>query len=235
MSQGGFASHTRVDENWVFPIPDGIDSVSASAMLCGGITAFSPLVSYGDIKGKKVGVVGLGGIGHFAVLFAKALGAEVWVISRSRTKEPDALKLGADGFIATSEPNWNEPYKLDFDLILNTANSTANFDLSKYLSLLDVRCHFISVGLPSEGSFNLNTFSLIGNGVLIGASHLGNREQTLRMLQLAADKHIQPWIEQVDISEDGLLNAMFRMEDNKARYRICMTGFDKVFERSEEN
>lgn len=114
-------------------------------MLCAGITAFSPLVRNGASPGKKVGIVGLGGIGHFGVLFAKALGAETWVISRTHAKEADCLELGADGFIATADKDWNEPHRMTFDLIVNTANSSEGFDLGKYLSLLDVHGRWISV------------------------------------------------------------------------------------------
>lgn len=107
-------------------------------MLCADLTAYSPLVRGGAGPGKKVGVVGLGGIGHFAVMFSKALGAETYALSRSHAKEADSRRLGADGFISTSDKNWNEPHIMTFGFIINTANSTENFDLSKYLSLLDV-------------------------------------------------------------------------------------------------
>src|SRR5690606_18298033 len=115
-------SHSRV-----FPIPDALPSTVAAPMLCAGLTAYSPLVRNGCGPGKKVGIVGLGGIGHLGVLFAKALGAEVWAISRTHAKEADALKLGADGFLATSDKGWNEPHIMTFDLIINTANSFDGF------------------------------------------------------------------------------------------------------------
>ncbi|KAK2797086.1 hypothetical protein FQN49_008998, partial [Arthroderma sp. PD_2] len=97
ISQGGYGSHVRVHQHWVFPIPDALQTSAVAPMLCAGITAYSPLVRNGCGPGKKVGIVGLGGIGHFGVMFAKALGAETWAISRSRAKEADARKLGADG------------------------------------------------------------------------------------------------------------------------------------------
>ncbi|EGE02352.1 oxidoreductase [Trichophyton equinum CBS 127.97] len=138
VSQGGYGSHVRVHEHWVFPIPEKLATTSAAPMLCAGITAYSPLVRNGCGPGKKVGIVGLGGIGHFGVMFAKALGAETWAISRTRAKEADARRLGADGFIATAEEGWEKPHKFSFDLIINCANSSKNFALDKYLSLLDV-------------------------------------------------------------------------------------------------
>lgn len=230
VSQGGLSSHTRVHEKWAFPIPDGMDSKYVSPMLCAGITAYSPLVSYGNISGKKIGVIGLGGIGHFAVLWGKALGAEVWVLSRSRAKEDAAVAMGADGFIATGEGElWHEPHRGDFTLILNTASSATDFDLRKYLSMIDVRGHFISVGMPAEGGFTLSAMDMVLNGVLIGASHIGNRRQVLDMLQLASEKGIKPWVEEMELNEENLILAMQKMMDSKARFRITMTGYSKAF------
>lgn len=98
----------------VFPIPDAIPSELAAPMMCAGITMYSPLVRNGAGPGKKVAIVGLGGLGHFGLLFAKALGAETWVISRTHSKEEDAMKMGADGFLATADKDWNEPHKCKF-------------------------------------------------------------------------------------------------------------------------
>ena len=130
-------------------------------MLCAGLTVYSPLVRNGCGPGKKVGIVGLGGIGHFGILFAKALGAkEVWAISRSHAKEKDAKQLGAHGFIATADKDWDAPHKLSFDLIVNTANSSEGFDMAKYLGLMDVHGLFISVGLPEESQVSTPPLSL---------------------------------------------------------------------------
>jgi alcohol dehydrogenase (NADP+) len=198
-------------------------------MLCAGLTAFSPLVRNGAGPGKKVGVVGLGGIGHFAVMFSKALGAETYVISRSHAKEADSKKLGADGFIATSDKDWNEPHIMTFDLIVNTANSTENFDLAKYLSLLDVHGKWISVGLPEGSGQEVKAQDLLSNGCLIGASHLGSRKETIAMLELAAEKGLKSWVEEVPISAEGLKTAVTRLHKNDVRYRFTMTEYDKAF------
>jgi alcohol dehydrogenase (NADP+) len=198
-------------------------------MLCAGLTAFSPLVRNGAGPGKKVGVVGLGGIGHFAVMFSKALGAETYVISRSHAKEADSKKLGADGFIATSDKDWNEPHIMTFDLIVNTANSTENFDLAKYLSLLDVHGKWISVGLPEGSGQEVKAQDLLSNGCLIGASHLGSRKETMAMLELAAEKGLKSWVEEVPISAEGLKTAVTRLHKNDVRYRFTMTEYDKAF------
>lgn len=199
-------------------------------MLCAGITSYSPLVRNGAGPGKKVAIVGLGGLGHYGVLFAKALGAEVWVISRTHSKEEDAKKMGADGFLATADKGWNEPHKMTFDLIISTANNFGpDFDLSGYLSLLDVHGRWISVGLPENETLQIKPQDLLGNGCLIGASHLGSRREMLEMLQLAADKGIKSWVETVPISAENLGKTMLRLHKSDIRYRFTMVDYDKAF------
>jgi len=198
-------------------------------MLCAGLTAYSPLVRNGCGPGKKVGIVGLGGIGHFGLLFAKALGAETWVISRSHAKEADALKMGADGFIATQDKDWEKDHIMTFDLIVNTANSSEGFELSKYLSLLDVHAKWVSVGLPEGAGTEVKTADFMNNGCLIGASHLGSRRETLEMLDLAAKNGIKSWVEEVQIGEKELADAVQRLKKTDVRYRFTLTGYEKVF------
>ena len=198
-------------------------------MLCAGLTAYSPLVRNGCGPGKKVGIVGLGGIGHMGVLFAKALGAEVWVISRSHAKEEDARKLGADGFLATSDKDWNEPHSMTFDLIVNTANSFDGFDLDAYLSLLDVHAKWVSVGLPEDDGIKIRNQTFLSNGCFFGSSHLGSRRETLEMLQLAADKGIKTWVEEVPISEKNLADVLTRLHKNDIKYRFCLTNYSEQF------
>lgn len=198
-------------------------------MLCAGLTAYSPLVRNGCGPGKKVGIVGLGGIGHFGVLFAKALGAETWAISRSHAKEADAKAMGADGFIATQDKDWNGPHEMTFDLIVNTANSMEGFDLNAYVSMLDVHGKFVSVGLPEGEGVEVRSQNLLSNGCFIGASHLGSRRETMEMLQMAADKGIKTWVEEKPISEAALKEIMQRMKKSDVRYRFCMTNYEEAF------
>ena len=204
-------------------------SSDAAPMLCAGITVYSPLKRNGAGPGKKVGIVGIGGLGHYGVLFAKALGAEVWAISRSRAKEEDAKKMGADGFLATSEKGWNEPHKMTFDLIINTATSFEGFELGEYLSLLDVHGKWNSVGLPGGEGISIRNQDFISNGSFIGSSHLGSRREMLEMFQLASEKGIKSWVEEIPISKEGLQQAMQKLEKSSVRYRSCMVGFDKAF------
>lgn len=196
----------------VFPIPDALPSTAAGPMLCAGLTAYSPLVRNGCGPGKKVGIVGIGGIGHFGLLFAKALGAEVWAISRSHGKEADARKMGADGFIATADKDWAEPHVMTFDLIVNTASSFDGFDFDAYISLLDVHGRWVNVGLPEGDGLKIRNQSFMKNGCFIGSSHLGSRKETLAMLKLAADKQIKPWVEEVPISAENLGKSLGRLK-----------------------
>ncbi|OAA74510.1 oxidoreductase [Akanthomyces lecanii RCEF 1005] len=229
VTQGGYASHIRIHEYWVYPIPDGLDSAQAAPLLCAGITSFSPLKRFGAGPGKKVGIVGVGGLGHYGIIFAKALGAEVWAISRTRAKEADAREMGADGFIATSEAGWHEPHKTTFDLIVNTATSFDGFELSQYLSLLDVHGRWNSVGLPGGDGIVVRNQDFITNGCFIGTSHLGSRAEMLEMLQLMADRKLPSWVERIPLSKEGLQEAFGKLETNKARYRSCMTNYDDQF------
>lgn len=196
-------------------------------MLCAGLTAYSPLVRNGTGPGKKVGIVGLGGIGHFGLMFSKALGAETWVISRSHAKEADAMKMGADGFLATQDQDWNKDHIMTFDLIVNAANS--DLDMSPYLALLDVHGRFVSVGLPEGDGVKIRPQDLISNGCLIGASHLGSRKEMLAMLQLAAEKNIKTWVEEIPISSENLTKSLSRLHKGDIRYRFCLVGYDDEF------
>ncbi|CAI4218077.1 unnamed protein product [Parascedosporium putredinis] len=178
---------------------------------------------------QKVGIVGIGGLGHFGVLFAKALGAEVWAISRTRAKEEDAKKMGATGLIATNEEGWSEPHSMTFDLIVNTANSFDGFQLSEYLSLLDVHGKWVSVGLPGGDGITIKNQDFLPNGCFIGSSHLGSRREMLEMLQLAADQKIKTWLEEVPISADNLKSSLLRLEHHDIKYRFCLTNYEDAF------
>jgi alcohol dehydrogenase (NADP+) len=199
-------------------------------MLCAGITTYSPLVRNGAGPGKKVAIVGLGGLGHYGVMFAKALGAETWVISRTRAKEADARQMGADGFLATSEKDWQVPHKMTFDMIISTSNNFGpGFDLAAYLSILDIHGRFIGVGFPDDSVMKISPFDLNPNGCLIGASHLGSRREMLDMFKLAADQNIQSWVEPVPISAENLSKTIQRLEKTDVRYRFTMVDYDKAF------
>ena len=135
-SYGGYATHNRCPSKFVIPIPEGISSAAAAPMLCGGVTLYSPLKHYGCGPGKRVGIVGVGGLGHFGVLFAKALGADHVVgISRKADKKKDVLKLGADAYLASDDKDWTKDYANSLDLIISTVSSPKVCYAPLYLKL----------------------------------------------------------------------------------------------------
>lgn len=202
-------------------------------MLCAGITVYSPLVRLGCGPGKKVGIVGIGGLGHYAVMFAAALGAEVYVISHSPNKKEDALKMGAKHFICSGDKDWAEPYKNTLDFIVNAADATDRFDLATYFSTMKVGGHFHCVGLPDGDLPTMKTNLFVPGQYYMGASHIGNRPEMIAMLKLAADKGLKGWVEPVDISEEGCAKVVQGVKDNKVRYRYTLTNFDAVFGKRE--
>lgn len=229
ISQGGYSSHIRAHEYFVFPIPDAIPSHLAAPMLCAGLTVWSPLVRAGVGPGKKVAIVGLGGLGHFAVMWANALGAEVTVISHSPSKKDDAIKLGAKHFVLSNEKEWAKPLAFTFDFVLNTADMTHTFDIDSYISILKINCHFHQVGLPDEALPNLKVQQLVPTGAALSASHIGNRPECLAMLKLAAEKKLFPMVETIPISAEGCAEAVERVKNNKVKYRFTLTDYDKAF------
>lgn len=139
--------------------------------------------------------------------------------------------MGADGFLATQDKDWNKEHLMTFDLIISTANSFGEgFDLGAYLALLDVHGRWISVGLPEEADLTIQPQNFMSNGSLIGASHLGSRKEMLAMLKLAAEKGIKSWVEMVPISAENLSTTVQRLHKNDVKYRFTMVDYEKEFE-----
>lgn len=216
--QGGYSTHVRAQERFVFAIPDAISSTDAASMLCGGLTVFSPLLHAEVGPGKKVGVVGLGGLGHYAVLFAKALGAEVTVFSRGDAKKADALKMGADVYVSTSEEGFSKGIERSLDVVVCTA-SNANLPLTELLLTLGIHKDFVFVGMPEEG-YKIRSNMLSGNGAAIKSSHIGSKPEVVQMLKLAADKGVKPWVQVIPMKDAD--KAMFAVKDNTVRYRTVL-------------
>ena len=153
-SMGGYANYSRVPGRFCFKIPDAINSADAAPMLCAGITVYTPLVENGCGPGKTIGIIGTGGLGHFGVLFAKALGADrVVAFSRRGDKRADALKMGADGYVATDEDiGWADKNATSLDLIVCTISSP-HMPLQDYLKMLKYRGQFMQVGAPEVSRF----------------------------------------------------------------------------------
>ena len=158
-THGGYSTSIVVDENYVLRIPDGIALDEAAPLLCAGITLYSPLRHWGAGPGKKVAIVGLGGLGHVGVKIAHALGAEVTVLSQSLKKMEDGLRLGADHYHATGDPQTFRELRSSFDLILNTVS--ANLPIGKYLGMLALDGTLVELGLP-EHPIDVPAGALIG-------------------------------------------------------------------------
>ncbi|CAB4253478.1 similar to Saccharomyces cerevisiae YMR318C ADH6 NADPH-dependent medium chain alcohol dehydrogenase with broad substrate specificity [Maudiozyma barnettii] len=228
-SKGGYASHIRVQEHFVIPIPDNIPSEYAGPLLCGGNTVFSPLIRNGCGPGKKVGILGIGGIGHMGLIFAKALGAEVYAISRNSKKKEDAFKLGADHFIATNEePDWAEKYYDTLDLVIVCAGSLKDVNFEKLPKIMQVGGRIVSISVPEQSEkIVLNPFGLMG--VSISNSHLGSIEEIKQLLKLVSEKNLRIWIEKYPINEANVNEVFERMEKGDVRYRYVFTDYDKEF------
>lgn len=220
-SYGGYADYWRGPSHFVFKIPDAIPSEEAAPMLCGGITTFLPLAKNGAGPGKKIGIVGIGGLGHFGLLFAKALGCDrVVAISRGSEKKADAMKMGADEFIATSEDkDWATHHAQSLDLIVSTVSSP-KMPLMEYLQLLRVNGQFIQVGAPEDAIPAFNAFALIAKSVKIGGSAIGSPSEIRHMLDLAAKKGIHPWVQKRSLNDAN--KTIVDMTAGKARYRYIL-------------
>jgi alcohol dehydrogenase (NADP+) len=219
-SHGGFARTWRGPTDFVVKIPEGVPSATAAPMLCGGVTVYAPLKEYG-VQGKRVGVVGIGGLGHFAILFAKAMGAaRVVAISRSGRKREDALAMGADTFIATGEePEWAQEHADSLDLIICTV-SGEGLEMAKYLGLLDVNGTLVQVGLPEDPVPPFSASALVKNNRKLAGSLIGSKADAEEMLGLAAREGIRAWVETRSMGE---ANEVVRdMVEGRARYRYVV-------------
>lgn len=220
-SMGGYADYVRVAADFCVSIPDAIPSAEAAPLMCGGITVWSPLRNNGAGPGVRVGVVGLGGLGHFGVLFARALGCErVVAISRRRGKEADARALGADAYIATSEDEgWARTHARSLDLIVCTV-SGADMPLGSYLRLLRTGGRFVQVGAPEGDLPPISAFALIAKGVTVGGSQIGSPREIEEMLGFVVEKGVRPWVQTRSMREAN--RGVVEFEEGKARYRFVL-------------
>ncbi|MCX5329048.1 NAD(P)-dependent alcohol dehydrogenase [Streptomyces sp. NBC_00140] len=217
LTQGGYSTHVVVNDDFVVNIPEGIGLDEAAPLLCAGITTYSPLRRFGAGPGKKVAVVGLGGLGHMAVKLAHAMGAEVTVLSQSLKKMDDGLRLGADHYYATGDPATFEQLAGTFDLIVNTVS--AKLDLDAYLGLLGVNGALVNVGAPAE-PLSLQVFSLILQGRSFAGSLIGGIRETQEMLDFCAEHGIGSEIEV--IPAEKINEAYERVLASDVRYRFVI-------------
>ncbi|MFE9912293.1 NAD(P)-dependent alcohol dehydrogenase [Streptomyces clavifer] len=214
---GGYSSHIVVDENYTLRIPDGLALDEAAPLLCAGITTYSPLKHWNAGPGKKIAVLGMGGLGHMGVKIAHGLGAEVTVLSQSLRKQEDGLKLGADHYYATSDPKTFEELAGTFDIILSTVS--APLDFGAYLSLLKTDGALVNVGAPEE-PISVNLFSLIGGRKSLSGSGIGGIQETQEMLDFCAEHGLGAEIELIAASE--INEAYERVLNSDVRYRFVI-------------
>lgn len=216
-TQGGYSTAIVVNEDFALRIPSHLPLEGAAPLLCAGITTFSPLKHWKAGAGKKVAVVGLGGLGHMAVKFAKAMGADVTVLSQSNKKRDDAKRLGADSFFATAEPETFQKLNNFFDLIVNTVS--ARLDWNQYLNLLVRDGTLILLGVPPEAP-EVHAFSLIGKRRSLAGSLIGGIRETQEMLDFCGEHNIVSDIEVIPISQVN--EAFERVMRGDVKYRFVI-------------
>jgi uncharacterized zinc-type alcohol dehydrogenase-like protein len=214
---GGYSNTIVVHEDFVLHISDKLSLPAVAPLLCAGITTYSPLKHWKVGKGHKLAVLGLGGLGHMAVKFGVAFGAEVTVLSTSAKKEADAKKLGAHKFVVTTDPEQVKGVKGYFDFILDTVSAEHDMDL--YLSLLRTDGAHICVGVPSE-PYSVRPFSTIVGRKSLAGSSIGGLPETQEMLDYCAEHGIVSDIELIDIKD--IKAAYDRMLKGDVRYRFVI-------------
>ncbi|GAA2889873.1 NADP-dependent alcohol dehydrogenase C 2 [Actinoplanes cyaneus] len=217
VTQGGYSTHVVVDQDFVLRVPEAIRYEAAAPLLCAGITTYSPLAHWNAGPGKKVAVVGMGGLGHMAVKIAAAMGAEVTVLSQTLGKKDDGLAFGAQHYYATSDESTFETLKNSFDLIINTVS--APIDMRAYLGLLRLDGTMVSVGAPPE-PLPVPVFALFGQRRSFAGSSIGGIAETQEMLDFCAEHNVAPEVEV--ISADAVNEAYERVLKSDVRYRFVI-------------
>ena len=216
-SYGGYSSKIVVDDSFVLSIPDNIALDKAAPLLCAGITTYSPLRHWSVQKGQKVGVIGLGGLGHMAVKIAAAIGAKVTLLSRSAEKEEDAKRLGASQFILSTDPEQMKTQSNTFDLIISTVSGAIN--LTPYLELLKRDKTLVNLGAPEKDP-TLSLFPLILKRRSIAGTLVGGIKETQEMLDFCSKHGISSDLELINI--DKINEAYERVLRGEVRYRFVI-------------
>ena len=217
VAQGGYSDSFVVDQDYAVTIPSNLDMAGVAPLLCAGITLYSPLKNWGAGPGKKVGVIGLGGLGHMGLKFSAALGAHTTVFSHSPNKESDARAMGADDFVVTKDPKNLSAIAKDFDLILNTVS--ADMDLTPYLQLLKLDGTLVLIGLPIN-PYQINTPALLAQRRSISGSMIGGIAETQEMLNFCGTHGIVSEVEVVD--PEYINQAYERTIASDVKYRFVI-------------
>ncbi len=222
---GGYSSHIVVDRHFVLRVPENLDLAGVAPLLCAGITTYSPLRHWKVGPGQKVGIVGLGGLGHMGLKIAHAMGARTVLFTTSPGKEADAKRLGADEVVISKDPEAMAKQAESFDFILDTV--AAQHDINAYLGLLKRDCTLVQVGAP-EDPLALNVFSVIWRRRNFAGSLIGGIAETQEMLDFCAKHGITADIELIPISEIETAYARMVRSDVKYRFVIDMASLPKA-------
>jgi alcohol dehydrogenase (NADP+) len=219
VTYGGYSDSIVVDERFVLSVPSNLDSAGAAPLLCAGITTYSPMHHHGVTEGKKVGVVGLGGLGHMGVKFARALGAHVVVFTTSSHKREDALRLGADEVVSSRDANEVKRHTGSFDFILDTVS--ADHDLNAYVNLLARDGNLTLVGAPPK-PLPVSAFGLIMGRRSVSGSPIGGLPETQEMLDFCGTHNITADVEVIPIQKVNEAYERLLKSDVKYRFAIDM-------------
>lgn len=219
VTYGGYSDSIVVDERFVLRVPSNLKLAGVAPLLCAGITTYSPLRHWGVTKGKKVGVVGLGGLGHMGVKFARAFGAHVVVFTTSPGKKEDALRLGADEVVLSRNADEMKKHAGSFDFILDTV--AADHDINQYLSLLRLDGNLTLVGAPPK-PLALSSFALILGRRSVSGSNIGGIAETQEMLDFCGDHNITADVEIIPIQKVNEAYERLLKSDVKYRFSIDM-------------
>jgi uncharacterized zinc-type alcohol dehydrogenase-like protein len=219
VTYGGYSDSIVVDQRFVLHVPSNLDLAGAAPLLCAGITTYSPMRHWGAAKGKKVGVVGLGGLGHMGVKFAHALGAHVVVFTTSPGKKDDALRLGADEVVLSNNANEMQKHNGSFDFILDAVS--ANHDINAYLMMLRRDGNITLVGAP-EKPLSVSAFGLIFGRHSLSGSPIGGLAETQEMLDFCGKNNITSDVEVIPIQKINEAYDRLLKSDVKYRFSIDM-------------
>lgn len=214
---GGYSTAFVVEQDYALHIPESIPLANAAPLLCAGITTYSPLKFWGAGPGKRVGVVGMGGLGHMAVQISAAMGAETIVLSQTLSKQEDGRKLGASAYYAAEDANSFKELHGSLDLIICTISD--GLDLNKLLALLSAQGVLVNLGLPSTPS-ELRLGGIIGGNKVLAGSNIGGIPETQEMLDFCAEHDLHAWVEV--IRGEDITEAYDDVVASKARYRYVI-------------
>ena len=217
VAMGGYSDSFVINEDYAVHVPENLDLTGVAPLMCAGITLYSPLRNWKAGPGKKVGIIGLGGLGHMGVKFAVAMGADVTVFSHSPAKEDDAKQMGAHHFVSTKDPANLKKLEKQYDLLLNTVS--ADIDLDPYLQMLKLDGTLVVIGLPGK-PYAINAGTLLGQRRSLSGSMIGGIAQLQEMLNFCGEKSI---VSDVEVIKSDYINTAYdRTVASDVKYRFVI-------------